>query len=264
MRRIVLILTLVWACPGNAPAAVVYDSGGFESFANGQLVGQTGGNPLQTWADFVPNEGLKYMVQSGKTNGGNRAVSVTSTSSVPSYVAPPVNYTPAANEVVVIEVDIARTIATQQFLPSSYSYALEAYDFTGVAAVRFGLRVNLTGDGIEAFVSRAGTPGVGTEDRINVNVAQNQWVSFRAELNYATDRFRLLVDGNEVAADLGFITAAANLADADLNHNTTIGSTDTGYFDNYRVSTMSVPEPGSFGWCTLIGGGWLYRRRQRG
>ncbi len=266
MKAYLLSLSMLFTFTSQLPAAILIDSGGFEGFNTGQLVGQSGGGAL-AWSDLLPPEGSKYIVQSAMTNGGTRAVSVTSTSQIPSYVAPLINYTPAANELVVIEVDIARTTSSRPLLdPSSYSYAIEVYDQSvpdPTAAVRFGLRANLANDGIEAFVARQGAAFVGTEDLIpNVTVGQNQWVSFRAELNYATDRFSLFVNGNEVASNLGFITPTNTLSDVDLNHNTTVGSTDIGYFDNYRVSTITVPEPGSWGvgLVTLVG---LINRRKR-
>ncbi len=266
MRHALLILTLLLATAETSPAAIIFDSGGFEApaYSLGQLVGQsTTAPPSAQWTDLLSPTGNTFMVQNTKTNGGSQAVSVSSTSQQSTYVAPLVNYTPIANELVVIEVDIARTISSQAFLPSSYSYAVEAYDQAGFSSIRFGLRANLTNNGIEAFVARQDPAGAGIEELLDVQVAQNQWVRFRAELNYQTDSFRLLVDGIERVASLGFITAATNLGDVDLNHNTTVGAVDVGYFDNYRISTVAVPEPGLLAWSTLLCVSCAMSRRKR-
>ncbi len=264
MKRVLLSLTLLLIAAENLPAGILFDSGGFESpsYNLGQLVGQSQTAPAaMRWTDFVPPGGNTFVVQNTKVNGGTQAVSVSNPSSNPGFVAPAVNYTPVANELVVLEVDIARTFSANAMSPSSNLFGAEAYDAVGNPIVSFGLRFNDISRTIEAIAARSANPS--PNDVININVAENQWVGFKAELNFETKQYRLLVNGNLIAANLPFLSQAANLADFDLSHYTVLNATDIGYFDNYRITTEAVPEPNTFALCALVGATSIWRRRKR-
>lgn len=260
MKRISLACGLFLISATNSLAAVVYDSNGFEAYNPGILVGQTGGGAT-AWTDFNPTTGNRFLVQSAVTNGGNRAVSVTSTNAIAAFVAPALNYTPTGGEIVVIEVDIARTISGTPALPTSNGFAIDVYDPAGNRTIGFGLGVNANNSAIVPFLTVFATGNAeGADVPINLAVAQNQFVRFRAELNYATDRFQLFVNDANVGGIHQFVNLASALGDADLQHDSVSGAADIGYFDNYRIST--VPEPSSTIGCIALSLSFLRRRRQ--
>lgn len=262
MTRSLLGLSLLLLFFSRSPAAIVFDSGGFEAYNAGpsQLVGQFG------WQDFNAPSGTRFSVQQAVTNGGSKAVSVSASSATAAFVAPAVNYTPSAGELVVIEVDIARTIATIPQLPSSAGFNVDVYP-DAVAAQRtmgFGLGVNEANDTIVPFVTARNGTLEGQEFAITgLSVSALQFVNFRAVLNYGTQKFRVFVNGTDYLGELAFVNPASNLGDADLQHDSVVSSLpDSGYFDNYRISTMAVPEPGALGGCAFLLTGILLRRRR--
>ena len=260
MKRMILACSLILISATNSLAAIVYDSAGFEAYNLGGLVGQTGGGTV-AWTDFNPTTGSRFLVQSAVTNGGNRAVSATSTNAIAAFVAPVLNYTPTTGEIVVIEVDIARTISGSAQVPSSNGFGIDVYDPAGNRTLGFGLGVSANNAAIVPFLTvfAAGNAD-GATSAINLAVAQNQFVRFRAELNYATDLFQLFVNDVDVGGVHRFVNLASALGDADLQHDPVVGAADIGYFDNYRIST--VPEPSFSIGCIALSLSFLRRRRQ--
>ena len=94
ISALLVALALQITSTGPLFADGIYDSGGFENFNLGALVGQTGGT-TPAWTDFNPPNGNRFSVQSAVTNGGNRAVAATGASDIGAFVAPAVNYAPS-------------------------------------------------------------------------------------------------------------------------------------------------------------------------
>lgn len=260
------LVALSQLCSG----AVVFDSGGFEAYTpNTTLVNQTGGGTLP-WSDFNAPTGNRFTVQSAITNGGDRAVSVSASDEVAAFVAPAVNFTPSVGESVIIEVDIARTIALIPIQPSSNGFNVDVYNPGGGRILGFGLQVNATNNGVEAFVTRGDGSLFGVSEVLSLAVAEvnaatkrTEFISFRAELNFDADTFTLLASGINGTVDTGvlqFVNDSTTLGDADLQHDSVVNAQDVGYFDNYSIST--VPEPGAMSMGCFVLAGMLFRRRR--
>lgn len=259
MRCNIFAIALIFALTANCSAAIVYDSEGFEAYANNSaLVGQFG------WEDNNPPNGSRFVVQGAVFNGGSRAVAVSADSETGAFVAPVVDFTPASGEIVVIEVDIARTIADFPFEPSSPGFAIDVVtDFFGTRIMGFGLGVNSNNNAIVPFVTRGDGSQNGLSEPLNFGVDSQQFVSFRAELDFDTDTFQLFANGAAVTTILPFVNEASMMRTADLQHESIVNGRDNGYFDNYRISTEAVPEPGS-ALGLLVGAlGVAIRRRRK-
>ncbi|MCA9129496.1 MAG: hypothetical protein KDB22_20560 [Planctomycetales bacterium] len=259
MTRLLFSVTLGLVLLGRSlSAAVVFDSGGFEGYANGGLLNQFG------WVDFNPPNANRFSVQSSVSNGGTRAVAVTDPSAVAAFIAPAVNYTPVAGELVLVEVDIARNFAQFPFQASSPGFAVDIYDPNGNRIAGFGLGMTANNSAIRPFVTRGdGLTVTGVEDDLALTVATNQFVSFKAELDFGANQFRLFANGTDMTGLLPFVNNASVLGDADLQHDSAVGAQDVGYFDNYRITTVTaVPEPGSGLACVTVLLGVVTRRRR--
>ncbi len=112
---------------GSSRAAIVtlYDSAGYEAFADGALGGQDG------WvADPV------FEVQSSLAFSGSRAVQVTSSGASAVATAPLLStFTPDVGDTVVVEASIARTLSS----PGSTSFGVSIYDGSTAEILSFGL-----------------------------------------------------------------------------------------------------------------------------
>ncbi len=272
IRTLVLFTTLALFSDG-IHAAIVFDSGGFEapaySGSGSALVGQNG------WEDLLPPQGSRFSVNAAPVALGvtGQVAIATGAAEVAAFVAPKVNYTPSAGEIVTIEVDIARTISPLPFPQqvSSPGFGVDIYEENALSRTAgFGLGYNQNNHAIEAFVTfQADGQNNGLSRALNLNVAPSTFVNFRAEMNYDTDTFKLFVDGVDASTlttgaingEFQFANPASQLGDADLQHDSLLQSGfDTGYFDNYRIST--VPEPSSIGLIIAIGTGLTLRRRR--
>lgn len=271
MLRIVSLLSIVVCLTVPARAAIVYDSEGFEAFNLGALVGQDAGSPPREWRDFNPSNGNRFRV-SEPAIFGNRVVAATGSSEIPAFVAPAINQLPLPGEIWVVEVDIARTIAAVPVTPSSNGFNVDIYPSNQAVAVPnriagFGLGVNAQNNAIVPFVSVFDGSTGGMVLPVDLSVAQNEFVSFRAELNFDTETFRVFVNGIDTGLS-SFVNPSSSYAgnvtldfgDADLQHDPVLNATDVGYFDNYRIFT--VPEPSSLlGGFVLLFGCAMRRRR---
>lgn len=238
----------------------LFDAGGFEGYAVGELVGQNGWASLNGFTDVfrVQNAGV----------GGSRGVAVAS--GRPDSVFPPINYTPTvgSGEIIRIEADIARTLGTTS--SPSFVFAVDVYQ-EGSRITRFGLQHS--GGTIVPFVtSRTRTNGEFFAGGNSANVAvggslpANVFQSFRADLNFDSKSLNLFV--NEVSvtgsSSIPFVFQGAfAISDADLQVSTTSGADDVGFFDNYRVRSIAVPEPASSILAMIPLAAIAFRRRLR-
>jgi len=141
-------------------------------------------------------------------------------------------------------------------------FGVDAFDdrdgATGLLA-RFGV------DSSDAQVVYA-APGTGLLTPLGGAVAFSAWNHFQITLDYLTDQFTLLLND----APLGSFA----FVDAGLDHFSFAGLAALGdsafpalpgitYFDNFRVRTESVPEPGSAVLLTLALGVMAYVRSRR-
>lgn len=254
-----------------APAqTVLFDSGGFEAGAGysvGALTGTAAGTAGQNgWVREVANTAIFNVQNTVAAGGAGQAVQVNSGAT--NWAYPVLNYTPAAGDIVRIQADIARTVSATT---PSFGYGIDVYSIAGARTTRFGLAVDGTG-AIRTYVTapfntttsqfQAGQPVanvlVGT-----TTFAANAFVSFDAQLNYATRTFNLLVNGASVGSIPFADAAATTLADADFQVSSNATAIDTGYLDNYRVTVVPVPEPASCALAAFAATGVATLRRRR-
>ncbi len=249
------------ATVGNVKAATLFDAGGFEGYTLGDVTGQSGwlldtASATQfTVSSLLPATGTKALrADGGATN----------------WAFPDLSYTPASTEAVRIQADIARNLGTT----SSFGYSIDVYNAnpTFARTFRFGL-VNNAGV-IQPFVtSRFNTTtqlfdpaGAITNVLVGGAVPADTFVSFDAFFDYNAKRVNLLVNGVSVTGgfDMPFVTlAATDMADADFQVSSVAGADDRGFLDNYLVTTVAIPEPGSLALLGLGGLGALGILRRR-
>jgi hypothetical protein len=161
------------------------------------------------------------------------------------YVWPNLGYTPGANDLVRIQVDMARTLSAS-VADSSPVYAVDIYDFDFNRTSRFGLQQN--GGVIRTFVSvpidaggniNPAGPGIRSE-YYGPSIAQNTFVHFDFLMDYTSKTVSLTVNGTRLASLVPFRTQESTTLDsAELQVGTFNNvSADNGWFDNYLVSVV--------------------------
>ena len=246
---------LALAAASTASAQIIFDSAGFEApaYSVGPLPGQNG------WTADTP-PGTAVILDLG---GGNQAVAVGGGET--NWFFPSINYTPAANTLVVVQADISRTLGSST---SSFGYAIDLYNENISRLGRFGLVDN--GGSIQVFVTTkvsAGVPdpsGTATSLAFGSAIPADQFVHFEASLNYATQTFRVKADSVDLGYDFPFIATSTQLADADIQVSSSSGADDQGHFDNYVVYAVAIPEPSSYAalaGLAVLGLGLIRRRR---
>ncbi len=235
LLRLASALALATAATG-ASAQVIFDSAGFDgpAYSAGALTGQN------SWtADSPPGSAAVVDL------GGNQVVQATGGTT--NWFFPSVNYTPAADMLVVVEADISRTLGSPT---SSFGYAIDLYNESVSRVGRFGLVDN--GGVIQIFVSTkvsASLPDAsGTAGNLAFGsaISADQFVHFEVALNYATQTFRVKADSLDLGYDFPFVNASTQLADADFQVSSTTGANDYGRLDNYLVYATAIPEPSAF------------------
>ncbi len=249
----------------SAPAAVLYDSEGFETppFVNNSAL--EGQDPVDgPW--FTDNNVSSATVQSGVKASGSQAVQVTRNGSANAdqrwAVSKPI--TPS-ERYVIVEWD-QLTLQTSQFGVSfGPVFGIEAYDAVGNSFPLIGAAGvdSTTGD----LLFQAENTGFYTES--GVVVPFNQWHHFAMQLDYNTSSYQVFFNGTQVVSEgfvdgpiLGFSDAPiATVRGSDDGNDPT--ATGTAYFDNYLLYTSSspVPEPASFGLMAMAAVALLRRSR---
>ncbi len=248
------IFAIIIAAAVQANAVVIFDSGGYDSYALGNLVGQNG----------YGQDGVNsYNVVSGIGVGGTNAVEVNGGAGGTDWAYPAMPFTPGSGQIVSIKADISRTVSTT----ASFGYFIDVYSQAGSRTLRFGL--GTTGGFIRPLVTSRWSAALGfnpTAPVANVllgttNFAADQYVNFEALMDYSIKRVDLKINGVSVTGGYTIPFAdltAANLGDADLMVSTASAAADRGRFDNLKVET--VPEPASM---TAIAMGALALLRKR-
>lgn len=262
MRTFLALLSLCAVSSTSFADTVLYDSNGFESptfNAGSSPVGQDPSNPWQAFggspgAFTVDNTFAASGSQSIRANGGGENDG--------SFVWPNIGYTPGANELIRIEVDMARTLSTN-VADSSPVFAIDIYDDVFNRTSRFGLQQN-NGE-IRAFITAPSStnPTGNAPVFVGSPIASGKFTHFDFYMNYTSKTVSLALDGVNVASGVAFRTpTSAFLDSAELQVGTFNGlSNDHGYFDNYRVSVVAVPEPASMAVMVIGFGTALIRKR---
>lgn len=250
----VLALAALASASAASQAIVLYDAGGFEGFANGNISGQFGfATDLSTPAfNVVGSTGSKYVQANGGVSGGN-------------WSYPSLNYVPGSN-IVRITCDIARTVSTT----ASFGWYIDVYNTGNLSAfartTRFGLGVSagqVRAVVTSRFLSGQFNPaGAVTNVLVTNALTAGAFYRFVADLDYTTKKMKLTINGTDIAGGFAIPFAdlnASDLGDADLYVSSTTGATDIGAFDNYKVE--AVPEPASMA-ALGLGVAALIRRRK--
>lgn len=235
----VVCITSFAASLAPAFGATLFDSNGFESpsYSLGSLTGQQGWNTDGTGLATVQNS----IFQSG-----SQAVALSGTASEWHY--PSLNYTPAAGELVSISTGIYR--GSSAATAKNFGFFLDAYNSSVLRVARVGLAYN-AGSIVLAATMGGATPG--TYIITTPTLSFNTWYDLKMDMNYTTQTFDVYLNNVLYGSSLPFFTASTDLADVDLMMSYTTGATDVGYFDNYKVTTVAVPEPGSMSIAALGG-----------
>lgn len=232
----------------SAQATVLFDSGGFESYTLGNLTGQNGWTSTSASAWQVQTTlalGTKAVQGSGGTS---------------SWAWPAVNYTPGLNEVVSVYNDFAASDPALTATDNTGFY-IDVYDLTGSLRVtRFGL--STSSNLIRVAVTAPFNTTTGQFDPagslFNVTLTNallaDTFYNLEARLNFTTKTLDLYTGGNLFVANIPFASpAATGIGDADLQvqGNASSNGLNVGYFDNYLVQTIQIPEPASLGAIAL-------------
>lgn len=240
----------------------IYSAGGFESYADGNLIGQN------TWAkDNGAGVAVNYTVGAATGAGGTKGVTVSGIGTefaYPTYTAA----TPTAGQGVSVNIDLARTVAATA-ATSSARYGVDVYTTTFSRVTQFGLTRNATTNALGLYVVapfntvtgqfQAGQPVFVVT--ISGALAANTYFNIEGRMNYDTKTVDIYSGNTLFLGNIPFATAtAANFGEADLTVATGTGL-DQGLFDNLTVTGIAVPEPTTLG--ALAGIGAIVARRRR-
>ncbi|RYG40496.1 PEP-CTERM sorting domain-containing protein [bacterium] len=259
-----------------APAATLFDAGGFEGYTTGSLIGQNTFQFATGTTGAVGNYTVVNQVSSTGVSNNYIAASGTGTSyAFPDLASGAASFTPAAGELISVSADIARNVGTTGAL-STASYAMDVFSTTA-RITRFGLTRNATTNAIGVFVTAPFNTTTGQfqagQPLFNVTVSAaltaNTFYNLESRLNYTTQSMDLYNNGTLFVGNIPFATAATggagtqtDFSDADFSIVTGTGN-DTGFFDNYKVSTIAaVPEPATMA-ALGLGTAALLRRRRK-
>ena len=245
-------------------AAVLYDSGGFESprFTNAVLQGQ---DPV--FGPWLRDNTLSTAtIQSSVVQAGTQAVRVDRAAdpngderwAVSKPIIPSTRY-------VTVSWDENVTKTVLPGVAFGPLFGVEAYDDNGTATpslIGSSFIDSSTGD----VLFQQHTTGVLIET--GVKTAFGQWNHFALQADYNTSTYQLLMNGIQIASN-GFVDSGIiGFSDAPL---ATVAFTDTAanaaasgtaYFDNYAINTTNTPEPTMVGFLGLAVLGLGSRRRR--
>lgn len=261
---------------GAQPAvigATIYDAGGFESYANGNLVGQNG------WGSFPsPLTTGTFTVGATSGVGGTKGVTLhnTTTTGTSSYAFPTAPYAPAAGEGISVNADLGRTFTSSSTTSSNF-YGVEVFDNdTGDVTSGVGLTRAATPTPVSVGVFviapfntatsqfQAGAPLFAVT--IASGLSQSTYYNLEQRIDYGSKTYAIYSNGSLILGSIPFGSTAAGstpsstFSDADLYIGTG-KSGDNGFADNYSVKVIATPEPMTLGAISL-GGLMLGRRRK--
>lgn len=287
-----ILAAVTFAAAGivNAAPVTYYNANGFESFANGNLEGQTTGgtptlDPAEAWAPNPTGTANTAVVQAANGVGGTKGVHLDHPSNSGSYrVTPLTNYITNANTYATNPTDFPNPpFPGNRLLHIDWSMKVNQ---SNAGVNQFGPLF-----GVEAYIARLSSQGVkrigalyvdGTDGSTNYpgatafgpQVTVGSYHNFSMIFDWATETYDISIDGVVPAAYdnlpwenpqglnvYGY--SNADFADADIMVAPFAGDISVAAsadFDNYNVYWTAVPEPMSLG---LVGGVVILLGRRR-
>jgi len=210
---------------------VLSDSGGFESpgYSLGTLAGQNG------WTSFGTGVGA---VQNSVVQSGSQAVSLSGNSPSGFWEWPSFGYTPAPGEIVRATSGLRR--GSSATATKNFGFFFDAYGSTDEIG-RIGIAENA---GTLVAVATTISGGVPGNYIVASGLSYNTWYNIQMDIKVSSQTFDFYLNGTLIGNNLPFLTAQTDVTDVDLQLQGRAGATDVGYFDNYKVVAVLVPEPG--------------------
>jgi hypothetical protein len=252
-----LLGTLAFGVPADA---AIYDSGGFEAFSNGDLVGQDPANG--PWVKAGP-AGSTATVQTTVKQAGQKAVQVVRQASSSGDARFAV-VKPLANVTTPITIDWDMNY-TQSTVPAgSFGpfFGVEAYDGLNNAPLLAG-SLGVDAKTGEVLYQQADTGNFLVVPALTLS--PGVWNHFQLQLDYAAETYSIFVigvfRGSETFVDPGIFdfTDAPLAALAAAGDAASLAAGGTAYFDNYVVNGVPEPTVAWFGSLGLV----LSRRNRR-
>ncbi len=226
----------------NGMQNVIYDSLGFESprFSLGTLVGQDGANG--PWLQAGTGAAT---VQNTNVAAGAQAVRINRTGADVRFAVVKTKLNVGSSPTPIIAVEWSMKYQPASLPGGSFGpfFGMEVYDDTA------GSKLLAASAGVDATTAELlyQSPGTGFINAVpGITVSPNTWHTYRLELDYSSQTYRLIYDGTEVL-NSGFVDPGiADFTDADLMAVSAAGdpgsvnANGTAFFDNYRITALSV------------------------
>jgi PEP-CTERM motif len=282
------VVAIALAAPRAAAQIVVYDSNGFEPYSMGNISGQQGFQAFPT-----PSAGT---IEGGTVNGGSKAFQIVGSQLVSTSAlgygdanfwyqsfSVPTAFNPVARGTPVVRLAFDGRVSGALPLPSDIPFGgpyMEAYTPTGNPLDQQAITPILlnTNGGITVFTNSL----VGGSDKLISSAdglfPRETWVHVEALLDFASQSFRVLLNGTPVTFSEGAFsgtdvpfrnTNGPTISIAELGlqgyYNASFNPTfNNMYFDNVTITGLSpVPEPSSFALAGLALAGLAARLRKR-
>ncbi len=240
----------------NVTEALPYSAGGFEGFTTGALAGQS-----SFVVDLTPDN---YTVGAAVGIGGSQGVRVGGGATNWGYPTTTA-YTPGATDIISINADIARSVGASS-TSSSFGYFIDVYNSAVARTLRFGLGVNSSNQPA-VLVTSHWSAALGFNPAaplanvlLTAGLTPGTFYNLEARANYATDTFDLYSNNVLIQGGMPFAAAAADFSDADIQVSSATGLADAGFYDNYAINVLQVPEPTTL---SALAGLSLVARRRR-
>jgi hypothetical protein len=283
-RPIVALMVALAAASAASAQVVVFDSNGFESptFNPGSINNQQG-------FAFLPNPAVG-VIQSGTTLNGGQAFQLVGTQILPNAAygdanflyrgntfAAATNLVASGNPIVRVSYDgrVSGALAIPSDIPFGGPY-LESYTPGQAQQALTPILFNING-GISVFSNFTVGGGDGVIATADGLVPRETWVHVEAQLDFSSQSFRVLLNGNPLTFTEGTFSGidvpfrnssglSQRIAEIgfqgyyNANFNPTFNNM---YFDNVSITATPVPEPSSMALAGLGLTGLVIRLRRK-